>query len=99
MGCLLPTSEGMARSTSHDLPLACHVRMPTIRPCQPTRHPIVPGDECLPPIPHQKTGPVHRRVGKAPERIGLIGQKIRREERVVFRPNRLAADRAMRATG
>jgi hypothetical protein len=40
---------------------------------------------------------MYRRVGKAPEWIGLVGQEVGRDQSILIRPDDLAADRAMGA--
>jgi hypothetical protein len=40
---------------------------------------------------------MYRRVGKAPEWIGLIGQEVGRDQGSFIRPDDLSADRAMGA--
>jgi len=36
---------------------------------------------------------VHRDIRKAPERVCFVGQEVRRDEGIFFRPNDLTAER------
>src|SRR6266478_281878 len=80
---------------AHELALTRHLRVRAIRGDPAPRQPVIPCDEGLAPIPHQETRAVHRRVREAPEWIGVIRQKVRRDQRVVLGPDDITAQRAV----
>src|SRR5215217_8241801 len=73
--------------------------MPAIQCQPPLSSPVVPGYESFAPIPYQKTGSMHGRIRKAPERVGLIGQEVGGNQGIFFRSNDLTADCAVGAAG
>jgi hypothetical protein len=80
-----------------ELSLAGHPRVRPVRREQPARQPIVPGNEGLASIPHEKTGAVHGSVGEAPERIRLVRDEVRRDERVLTGADGMSAQGAVGA--
>src|SRR6266404_3368327 len=79
---------------AHELALTRHLRLRAILGDPAPRQPVIPCDEGIAPIPHQATRAVHRRVREAPEWIGVIRQKVRRDQRVVLGPDDITAQRA-----
>jgi hypothetical protein len=57
---------------------------------------IVPGDECLPPIPHHEARSMHRGIREPPQGVRIVRDEVRREECVIIRPNGAPAQRTVR---
>src|SRR5262249_50943642 len=66
---------------------------------QEARDAIEVGHERPAPLPRGEARAVHARVGVAEERIGLVGEKIRRHDRIGVGVDRLVADGTDRCAG
>jgi hypothetical protein len=94
------TTRRRRRSTplAHDLALTRHMRVRAVR-CHPNvSYSVIPCDERLSSIPHQKARSVHRSICEAPERVSFVRQEVGRDEGIFLRSNDLAAERAVGAT-
>jgi CheY-like chemotaxis protein len=83
---------------AYDLSLTRHPWVRPIRRQPASREPIVLTDKGFAPIPHQEAGAVHWGVGEAPEGVPLVSDEIRRDQRVLVRPDRLATKGAVGAS-
>jgi hypothetical protein len=71
----------------------------TIRRHQQSGRPVASCDEGLSSIPYQKTCSVQAGIRKAPERVRLVGQEVRRDEGIFIWLNDLPAERTMSSAG
>jgi len=73
-------------------PFARHVRVRTIWPLQVPRDRIESRHERLALIPNEEACLVHRRIGEAPQGIGVVSQEIGRDERLFLVENGRATE-------
>jgi hypothetical protein len=77
-------------TSAHDLALARHPWVRSIRIYPGARGPVEASDKGLPPIPHEEAGPVDGGIGKAPEWVGVIRQEIGSNQRIFAGSDSLA---------
>ena len=80
----------------HQLPFARKVQVRAVGAGQSPGEAVVPVDERPAPVPNHETGAVDRGIREAPEGIGLVGQKVRRDEGIVIGPDGMAAEHTYR---
>src|SRR5215217_1628053 len=80
---------------AHDVAFTCHPWVRAVRFHPSARCPVEACDKGLSSVPHQEAHPVHGGVGKAPEWVRFIRQKVGCSQGFFGRSDGLAAERAV----
>ena len=80
---------------AHDVAFTCHPWVRAIRFHPSARCPVKARDKGLPSIPNQEARPMHGSIGKTPEWVRFIGQKVGCRQGFFTRCDGLSAERTV----